>query len=86
LAGLEVGKLTLIRESIHWTDFEFVGLDISFKVDKWNQSLRRKKVTEEIILEMTVCFETWLAKVDSSDIDFEDIRWPCDGHIGLSLI
>lgn len=84
LTGFEMGKSDIIRNSIHSNLFNIQNSEIILQVEKWENSLKTKKFTDEEVLIAVNSFQSWLSKLTS--VSFESVRWLCDGHSGIEII
>ena len=84
LTGREMRKTKIIRSSIHSDLFNIQNSEIVLEVEKWENSLKERNFTEEEVLETLNSFNYWLRKL--ADVNFETVRWLCDGHSGIDII
>ncbi len=84
LTGYEMGKLEIIRNSIHSDLFDVQSSEIVLQVGKWQNSLKTKKCTEEEALMAVNSFQSWCEKL--KNVSFDTVRWLCDGHSGIEII
>ncbi len=84
LTGREMSKIEIIRSSIHSDLFNIRNSEIVLQVEKWENALRKRKFTEEEVLQTLNSFQSWLEKL--ANINFETVRWLCDGHSGIEII
>ena len=85
LAAYEAHELSTLRRTVRWTIFRTSGSALQWDIDNWRRELvNRSKITIQLSNELVRRFEYWLGVVQSSDLD--DVRWSCDGHMGMRLI
>lgn len=84
LTGYEMGKFEIIRSSIHSDLFDIQSSEIVLQVEKWQNSLKTKRCTEEEALMAVNSFQSWLEKL--KNVSFDTVRWLCDGHSGIEII
>ncbi|MFM7889045.1 MAG: hypothetical protein ACKPCM_20640 [Pseudanabaena sp.] len=84
LTGNEVQKTEMIRKSIHSDLFKIQNSEIVLQVEQWENSLKKRKFTEEEVLKAVNSFQRWLQKL--TDVSFETVQWLCDGHSGIEII
>ncbi len=86
LAAWKCSSLECVRGSIaDWEILEMSASGLSIDTEKWMQNLiAKQKMRHEDAQNLKEAFQKWSLKV--SVIDFNVVRWLCDGHIGLTFI
>jgi hypothetical protein len=83
LAARDTGKLTRVRSSINSGIVAVDDPRVVIDFEAWRNELE-SKLTEQEIETLFRNFHSWHDKL--LDIDFDAVRWTCDGHIGFSFI
>ena len=84
LTGDEMGKSEIIRRSIHSDLFNIQNSEIVLQLEQWEDSLKKRKFTEEEALMAVNSFQSWLEKL--TDVSSETVKWLCDSHSGIEII
>ncbi len=85
LAARQTGQLRTVRNTVHWASIDLSEAGILWNVDCWKAALdKRSNLCPVTVARLATQFEHWLAVVQASPPT--DVRWACDGHIGLRLV
>ena len=85
LVAFEYCLLNVVRRTVNWETIQFVDGKLKWDIDKWKNRLEihsnlKQSERETLGVGYQRCLE--MTKVSSP----EDVRWACDGHIGMKLI
>lgn len=85
LAARAQRQLSTVRRTVHWEILELTKSTLRWDTDKWSDRLTQHSHLDTSTSKTLACeFDRWLEIARSSDP--EDVRWACDGHIGMDLI
>ncbi len=85
LAAHKMQQLSVVRRTVRYTLLKSSGASLKWDIDKWRIELTgRGNIALPTIIELIRQFEHWLNVTQASDPD--DVRWSCDGHLGMRLI
>ena len=85
LAARDAHEMETVRRTVHWETVGFVDSTVRWDIDRWRVALvQHSHLTLETSDNLVRQFEHWLDAAQSSNP--VDVRWACDGHIGLNLI
>ena len=85
LVGLEQDQLAVVRRTVDWKTVGLVGGEFRWDIERWKEVLvERSDLTACGRARLVDGFQRWheITKISHPD----DVRWACDGHIGLNLI
>ncbi len=85
LAGAEIGSLETVRGTVHYDPVMPPQSSILWDVGVWKRRMvQHSSLSPQEGDELAARFEHWLAIVKASKPS--DVRWACDGHIGIRLV
>ena len=85
LTGYRRSLLDAVRRTVDWRNLRLSNSKFVWDTAKWSDALvKHTAVDREFSRELVKQFEHALEITTGSSLD--DVRWACDGHIGLSLI
>ena len=84
LAANDINQLQNVRGSIDVAPFTVRDSTIDWEIDKWKTRLTNTPLPSHLIGALVDRYEHWLEVSRRSDA--ENVRWSCDGHIGLKMI
>ena len=85
LAAREQCHLSTVRRTIHWSNLELTESTLRWDIGRWTSGLVQHSHLDTTTSKTLACeFERWLEIARASDPD--NVRWACDGHIGMDLI
>jgi hypothetical protein len=86
LAGWKCKSLKHVRSSVaDWNIVERSASGFSINTEKWMDFfIKERNMRYEDALNLKEAYQEWSMKV--SGIDFNIVRWLCDGHTGLAFI
>ena len=85
LAGAELGLLEIVRGTVHIDPVMPPQSSYLWNVGVWkNGMVQHSSLNSQQSDELAARFEHWLGIVEASKPI--DVRWTCDGHIGIRLV
>ena len=85
IVGLEQDQLGVVRRTVDWKTVRLVDGTFRWDIEQWKDALvERSALTASDRARLVDGFQRWYEIAGTSHPD--DVRWACDGHIGLSLI
>ena len=85
LAARELDNLKTVRGTVHWKSLRLSESMCRWDTERWRASLiKHSHLTPEASEQLALQFEHWLEITRCSHPN--DVRWACDGHMGLNLI
>ena len=85
LCAFEANALNVIRRTVHWRSIAFQEGKVAWDVDAWKVAMAQNSGLDASTRdELATQFTNWLKVIEVSDPI--DVKWACDGHIGLNLI
>lgn len=85
IVALEQDQLAVVRRTVDWKTIQLLDGRFRWDTNRWaKEVIERSKLTDRTHGSLVDGFHRWyeIAKVSEPD----DVRWACDGHIGLDLI
>ncbi|MCE2458975.1 MAG: DUF4435 domain-containing protein, partial [Dehalococcoidia bacterium] len=85
LTGKEYNELGVVRRTVHWSTMRLIDGKFSWDIDVWDKALNdHANLPDKTRASLVNGFRRWFDIAEVSPLD--DVRWGCDGHIGLNLI
>ena len=85
LAAREEGQLAVVRRTISWKMVQFKDGRLQWDTGGWESALiRHSNLNHLTQVRLIDGFRRWL-EIASASLE-DDVRWACDGHIGMDLI
>ncbi len=86
LVGREFKKIKVIKDIIHCNLIEINSSSlIEIKFEYLKSKLKEKKIPTDEIDQIIKSLKDWISEIENN-IDLQNIRWCCHGHIGMSFI
>ena len=85
IAGSQTQSLDMVRRSLDTPYLRFTNSKLHWNTEEWRRDLPRHGRSDHQTIDQIVNqFHRWLNAAQRSNA--ADVRWCCDGHIGIKLI